>query len=179
MLDWPGAYTKMLDWPGVLPNLLSSRLCPCCGLRPSTGWQPSFFRLRVRFFLHPVSDLPRAEHLHRRPRGAELLRTTARTFHVATPLCLRRSYRRVPTCGVRISRLLPACVRRKQAQHPSCPCRTRGGVFGRCRCAPRPDPVGRGSRWLAKLTTACPPQDRARLPVRQQATPGGFDAFSF
>ena len=49
----------------VLPNLLSSRLCPCCGLRPSTGWQPSFFRLRVRFFLHPVSDLPRA----RRRRG--------------------------------------------------------------------------------------------------------------
>ena len=112
-------------------------------------------------------------------RSGELIpRTTARTFHVATPLCLRRSYRRVPTCGVRISRLLPACVRRKQAQHPSCPCRTRGGVFGRCRCAPRPDPVGRGSRWLAKLTTACPPQDRARLPVRQQASPGGFDAFS-
>ena len=25
-------------------------VCPCCGLRPSTGWQPSFFRLRVRFF---------------------------------------------------------------------------------------------------------------------------------
>ena len=57
--------------------------------------------------------------------------------------CLRRSSRLVPTCGVRVSRFLPACVRRKQAHHLSCPSRTGGGVFGRCRCAPRPDPF----RW--------------------------------
>ena len=94
-------------------------------------------------------------------RSGDLIpRTLARTFHVATPLCLRRSPRLVPTCGVRISRFLPACVRRKQAQHPSCPSRTGGGVFGRCRCAPRPDAPGwalaqpRRSRLLARRRTA-------------------------
>ena len=94
-------------------------------------------------------------------RSGDLIpRTLARTFHVATPLCLRRSPRLVPTCGVRISRFLPACVRRKQAQHPSCPSRTGGGVFGRCRCAPRPDAFGwalaqpRRSRLLARRRTA-------------------------
>ena len=76
-------------------------------------------------------------------RSGDLIpRTPARTFHVATPLCLRRSPRLVPTCGVRISRFLPACVRRKQAQHPSCPSRTGGLVCGSCRCAPPPDPLG-------------------------------------
>jgi hypothetical protein len=94
-------------------------------------------------------------------RSGELLpRTPARTFHVATPLSLRRSYRRVPTSGVRISRFLPACVRREQAQHVSCPSRTGGGVFGRCRCAPRPDAFGwalaqpRRSLLLARHRTA-------------------------
>ena len=42
-------------------------------------------------------------------RSGDLIpRTLARTFHVATPLCLRRSPRLVPTCGVRISRYIPA-----------------------------------------------------------------------
>ena len=65
-----------------------------------------------------------------------------------------------PTSGVRISRFLPACVRRKQAQHISSPSRTGGGVFGRCRCAPRPDALGwpspspRRSHLLARRRTA-------------------------
>ena len=82
------------------------------------------------------------------------------------------------TSGVRISRFLPACVRRKQAQHPSSHSRTGGGVFGRCRCAPRPDPFGWALAQPPPLTTACAPQDRARLPQRHQTIPGGFDAFS-
>ncbi len=65
-----------------------------------------------------------------------------------------------PTSGVRISRFLPACVRRKQAQHISSPSRTGGGVFGRCRCVPRPDALGwpspspRRSHLLARRRTA-------------------------
>ena len=61
---------------------------------------------------------------------------------------------------MRISRFLPACVRRKQAQHISSPSRTGGGVFGRCRCAPRPDALGwpspspRRSHLLARRRTA-------------------------
>ena len=67
-------------------------------------------------------------------RSGELLsRAPARTFHVATPLCLRLSCRLVPTSRAQISRFLPACLRRKQAHQPSCPSRTGGGVFGRCR----------------------------------------------
>ena len=55
-------------------------------------------------------------------RSGELLsRAPARTFHVATPLCLRLSCRLVPTSGAQISRFLPACLRRKQAHQPSCP----------------------------------------------------------
>ena len=65
--------------------------------------------------------------------GACLLRTPTRTSTCANAFLLCRSSRLVPTC----------CVRRKQAHHPPCPSRTGGGVFGRCRCAPRPDPF----RW--------------------------------
>ena len=64
--------------------------------------------------------------------GACLLRTPTRTSTCANAFLLCRSSRLVPTC----------CVRRKQAHHPPCPSRTGGGVFGRCRCAPRPDPFG-------------------------------------
>ena len=92
--------------------------------------------------------------------GASFLRNFNSNLHVATSVSLRRPSRLVPTSGVRISQFLPACVRRKQAQHPSCPSRTGGGVFGRCRCAPRPDAPGwalaqpRRSRLLARRRTA-------------------------
>ena len=51
-------------------------------------------------------------------------------------------------------------MRRKQAQHISSPSRTGGGVFGRCRCVPRPDALGwpspspRRSHLLARRRTA-------------------------
>jgi len=101
-------------------------------------------RVGHRFFRRGLLPGLRGAHqLHRKS-----LRCTAPSNPTSNPLilasfCLRRSSRLVPTCGVRISRFLPACVRRKQAHHLSCPSRTGGGVFGRCRCAPRPDPF----RW--------------------------------
>jgi len=109
--------------------------------------------------------------------GACLLRTPTRTSTCANAFLLCRSSRLVPTCGVRISRFLPACVRRKQAHHPPCPSRTGGGVFGRCRCAPRPDPFGVGACPATPLTIACAPQGRARLSQGQQTIPGSSATF--
>ena len=94
-------------------------------------------------------------------------RTLTRTFQIAACLCLRRP-----------SRLLPACARRKQAQYVSCPSRPASFVFGRCRCAPPPDPFRWACAQLASSHHCAPPQDRARLPERHQTIPGGFDAFS-
>ena len=65
-----------------------------------------------------------------------------------------------PARRAQSSTFLPAPVRRKQAQHISSPSRTGGGVFGRCRCAPRPDALGwpspspRRSHLLARRRTA-------------------------
>ena len=94
-------------------------------------------------------------------------RTLTRTFQIAARLCLRRP-----------SRLLPASARRKQAQYVSCPSRPASFVFGRCRCAPPPDPFRWACAQLASSHHCAPPQDRARLPERHQTIPGGFDAFS-
>ena len=95
-------------------------------------------------------------------------RTLTRTFQIAACLCLRR----------RPSRLLPACARRKQAQYVSCPSRPASFVFGRCRCAPPPDPFRWACAQLASSHHCAPPQDRARLPERHQTSLGGFDTFS-
>ena len=98
--------------------------------------------------------------LHREPLRCTAPSNPTSNIPLSQALSLRRPSRLVPTSGVRISRFLPACVRRKQAQHPSCPSRTGGGVFGRCRCAPRPDAPGwalaqpRRSRLLARRRTA-------------------------
>lgn len=105
-------------------------------------------------------------------------RTLTRTFQIAACLCLRRPSRLLPASGVRISRFLPACARRKQAQYVSCPSRPASFVFGRCRCAPPPDPFRWACAQLASSHHCAPPQDRARLPERHQTIPGGFDAFS-
>ena len=92
--------------------------------------------------------------------GASLPRTPPRTFSSTSHLACAVRPALSPTSGVRISRFLPACVRRKQAQHISSPSRTGGGVFGRCRCAPRPDALGwpspspRRSHLLARRRTA-------------------------
>ena len=94
-------------------------------------------------------------------------RTLTRTFQIAACLCLRRP-----------SRLLPACARRKQAQYVSCPSRPASFVFGRCRCAPPPDPFRWACAQLASSHHCAPPQDRARLPERHQTSLGGFDTFS-
>ena len=110
-------------------------------------------RVGHRFFRRGLLPGLRGAHqLHRKS-----LRCTAPSNPTSNPLilasfCLRRSSRLVPTCGVQISRFLPAFLRRKQAHHPSCPSRTGGGVFGRCRCAPLPDPFGLGARPATPLT---------------------------
>ena len=109
--------------------------------------------------------------------GARFLRTFNSNLHVATSVCLRRPRRLVPTSGVRILRSLPACVRRNKAQDPSCPSPTRGLVGGSCRCAPPPDRAWLALRRLAALTSAGAPQDRARLPERQQTSPGSPAAY--
>ena len=105
-------------------------------------------------------------------------RTLTRTFQIAACLCLRRPSRLLPASGVRISRFLPACARRKQAQYVSYPSRPASFVFGRCRCAPPPDPFRWACAQLASSHHCAPPQDRARLPERHQTSLGGFDTFS-
>ena len=74
----------------------------------------------------------------------------------------------------RISRSVLACARRKQAQHACCSPRTTGFILGSCRCAPPPDPLGWACASRAPLNTACAPQDRSRLPGRQQTIAGSF-----
>ena len=75
-------------------------------------------------------------------------RALTRPCSLAACFCVRRPSRLLPASGVRISRFLPACARRKQAQHMPCPSRTRGFVFGRCRCAPPADALG----WASVLS---------------------------
>ena len=112
-----------------------------------------------------------------RGSGALPPRTLTRTFETAACLCVRRPSRLLPASGVRISRFLPACARRKQAQHMPCPSRTRGFVFGRCRCAPPADALGWASVSPAPPTGACPLQGRARLPQRQATSPSSASIF--
>ena len=109
--------------------------------------------------------------------GASLLRTSNSNLHVATCLGLRRPRRLVPTSGVRISQFGLGCLHRKQAQHPPTPSRTSAFVTCCCRCAPRPDAFGWACVLLTALTSAGAPQDRARLPERQQTSPGSPAAY--
>ena len=120
-----------------------------------------------------------AEYMKLTVRGSDALppRTPTRTFEIAACLCVRRPSRLLPASGVRISHFLPACARRKQAQHMPCPSRTRGFVFGRCRCAPPADALGWASVSPAPPTGACPLQGRARLPQRQATSPSSASIF--
>ena len=111
-------------------------------------------------------------------RSGELLsRAPARTFHVATPLCLRLSCRLVPTSGAQISRFLPACLRRKQAHQPSCPSPNGRRRLWQVQVRPAPRSVWFGRSPSHAAHIACAPQGRARLSQGQQTIPGSSATF--